>query len=131
MENSIQPQTGRFGALVRQFGKFVIVGVINTGVDFLVLNVEMKMTGITSGGAIFALNAISFSVATINSYFLNKSVFRENARGCICPPTFPVCRCGKVPVVKLINTKAIVATEDEVKENPRSRSAKLRIIEKI
>lgn len=60
-----------------------------------------------------------------------KNVFRENARGCICPPAFPVCRCGKVPVVKLINSRPIVATEKEVKENPRSRSAKLRIIEKI
>jgi putative flippase GtrA len=72
MNNPAQSQKGRLGALVRQFGKFIIVGVINTGIDFLVLNVEMKITGITSGGAIFVLNAISFSVATVNSYFLNK-----------------------------------------------------------
>lgn len=73
MENITQPQEKkRLLPLVRQFGKFVIVGIINTGVDFLVLNLEMKLTGITSGGYIFLLNAISFSVATANSYFLNK-----------------------------------------------------------
>jgi 16S rRNA (cytosine1402-N4)-methyltransferase len=60
-----------------------------------------------------------------------KSVFRENARGCICPPNFPVCRCGKVPIVKIINSRPIVAGDEEIKANPRSRSAKLRIIEKI
>ena len=72
MNDTIQSKNGKILSLVRQFGKFVIVGVINTGVDFLVLNIEIKITGITSGGSIFILNAISFSIATVNSYFLNK-----------------------------------------------------------
>lgn len=62
---------------------------------------------------------------------LVKYKFRENARGCICPPEFPVCQCGRKPVVKLITHKPIVPSENEVEENPRSRSAKLRVIEKI
>lgn len=56
----------------RQFSKFVAVGLLNTGLDFLVLNLEMMMTGITSGPAMFILNSVSFSVATMNSYFFNK-----------------------------------------------------------
>ena len=51
--------------------------------------------------------------------------------GCICPPEFPICVCGKKPRAKLINKKVIEASPREVNENPRSTSAKLRICEKI
>ncbi|GBE16260.1 GtrA-like protein [bacterium BMS3Abin15] len=68
------PQIKRGGIkkLIKQFSKFVVVGVINTAIDFLVLNLEMVLTGITSGPYIFLFNSISFSVATVNSYFMNK-----------------------------------------------------------
>jgi 16S rRNA (cytosine1402-N4)-methyltransferase len=59
-----------------------------------------------------------------------KRALRENARGCICPPEFPVCRCGQTPILKLITHRPLVASEKEVFENPRARSAKLRIAEK-
>jgi 16S rRNA (cytosine1402-N4)-methyltransferase len=62
---------------------------------------------------------------------ITKKIFRENARGCICPSEFPVCRCGKTPKIKLITKKPITPDSDEIRDNPRSRSAKLRIIEKI
>ncbi len=60
-----------------------------------------------------------------------KNKLREAATGCICPPDFPVCVCGHVAEVKLINRKPITATEDELEVNTRSRSAKLRVVEKI
>ena len=60
-----------------------------------------------------------------------KEIFRENARGCICPANFPVCRCGIAPKIKIINKKPILPTDGEIGKNPPSRSAKLRIIEKI
>jgi 16S rRNA (cytosine1402-N4)-methyltransferase len=60
-----------------------------------------------------------------------KNVFRQNARGCICPPDFPVCRCGVKPPIKLVTRKALVPSDVEVAENPRSRSAKLRVAEKL
>ena len=55
----------------------------------------------------------------------------EAAKGCTCPPNFPVCVCGKKPQVKLISRKPIVSTEEELENNPRARSAKLRVCEKI
>jgi len=57
---------------VKQFSKFVVIGFINTGLDFLILNLEMFLTGIAKGPYMLAQNAISFSIATINSYFFNK-----------------------------------------------------------
>ncbi|OIP58850.1 MAG: hypothetical protein AUK19_03145 [Candidatus Moranbacteria bacterium CG2_30_45_14] len=58
--------------LVKQFTKFVIVGGINTGIDFFILNSLIYITGITSGIELFFLNSLSFSIAVINSYFMNK-----------------------------------------------------------
>lgn len=60
-----------------------------------------------------------------------KSAMAEAAKGCTCPSDFPVCVCGKKPQVKLISRKPIVATQEELEANPRSRSAKLRVCEKI
>ena len=53
------------------------------------------------------------------------------ARGCTCPPDFPVCVCGKTPDIKLIARKPILPTAEEIAENPRARSAKLRVAEKL
>ena len=60
-----------------------------------------------------------------------KNAMAEAAKGCTCPPSFPVCVCGKKPLVKLISRKPIVATDAELEMNPRSRSAKLRVCEKL
>jgi 16S rRNA (cytosine1402-N4)-methyltransferase len=60
-----------------------------------------------------------------------KRTFRDQAQGCICPPEFPECRCGRTPVVRLIGRKPLRPREDEVAENPRARSAKVRTVEKV
>ena len=60
-----------------------------------------------------------------------KTAMAEAAKGCTCPPNFPVCVCGKKPKVKLISRKPITATDEELEVNPRSRSAKLRVCEKL
>ena len=62
---------------------------------------------------------------------LVKTAYAQWAKGCTCPPDFPVCVCGKKPKVKLIGKRPIVAGEAELNENPRARSAKLRIAEKL
>jgi len=58
--------------IAKQIFRFFVVGVINTGIDFLILNIEMFLTKITSGPGMIVQNAISFGLATINSYYLNK-----------------------------------------------------------
>ncbi|WP_274952750.1 16S rRNA (cytosine(1402)-N(4))-methyltransferase RsmH [Angelakisella massiliensis] len=60
-----------------------------------------------------------------------KQKFAALCRGCTCPPDFPVCVCGNKPRAKLINRKPIEAGEEELAENSRSKSAKLRILEKL
>lgn len=60
-----------------------------------------------------------------------KTEMTAASKGCTCPPNFPVCVCGKKPKVKMISRKPIVASAEELKVNPRSRSAKLRVCEKL
>lgn len=59
-----------------------------------------------------------------------KEMFRENARGCICPGDFPICLCGNLAKLKILTKKPVTAGPDEVENNPRARSAKLRVCEK-
>ncbi len=60
-----------------------------------------------------------------------KRAFGEMAKGCVCPKEFPVCVCGKKPVIKLMSKKPILPSKHEEEENPRSKSAKLRVAEKL
>ena len=60
-----------------------------------------------------------------------KNAMAEAAKGCTCPPSFPVCVCGKKPKVAPVNRKPITATQEELEINPRSRSAKLRVCRKL
>ncbi len=60
-----------------------------------------------------------------------KHFFREEAKGCICPPEMPVCQCGHAPRLKLITKHPIKPAEAEIQNNPRSRSALLRVAEKV
>ena len=62
---------------------------------------------------------------------LVKNGMAANAKGCTCPPSFPVCVCGNKPKGRLISKKPIVTGEEELERNPRARSAKLRVCEKL
>lgn len=62
---------------------------------------------------------------------LVKTTFAGWAKGCTCPPSFPVCVCGKTPRVRLVGKRPIVAGAAELEDNPRARSAKLRVAEKV
>lgn len=59
-----------------------------------------------------------------------KTIFRKNENPCICPSDFPVCMCGKVSKGKVITRKPIIPTEEEIEENKRSKSSKLRVFER-
>ena len=60
-----------------------------------------------------------------------KRAFQDAAKGCTCPPEFPVCVCGNVPILKVITRKPLVAQPDEVERNPRARSAKIRVAQRL
>lgn len=60
-----------------------------------------------------------------------KQRFASFCKGCVCPPDFPQCVCGRTPRGRLVNRKPVEASTEELERNPRSRSAKLRVIEKL
>lgn len=74
-------------------------------------------------------------LAVISFHSLEDRIVKQSlaaaAKGCTCPKDFPVCVCGKTPQVKLVPRKPILPTREELERNPRSRSAKLRVAEKL
>ncbi|QQS23230.1 16S rRNA (cytosine(1402)-N(4))-methyltransferase RsmH [bacterium] len=60
-----------------------------------------------------------------------KNYFKELATGCICPPGFPICKCGRTPQAKILTKKAVTAGDAELENNSRAKPAKLRVIQKL
>lgn len=60
-----------------------------------------------------------------------KNLFRRNMNPCICPPSFPVCTCGQAPKGKIITRKPIIPSDEEISDNKRAKSSKLRVFEKF
>lgn len=100
----------------------------------IAVNDELGSVERVMADAIPALNA-GGRLAVITFHSLEdrivKTAMADAAKGCDCPPNFPVCICGKKPKVRLISRKPITASPEELEENPRSRSAKLRVCEKL
>ena len=100
----------------------------------IAVNDELGAVDSVMGQAIRRLNP-GGRLAVITFHSLEdrivKNAMAEAARGCTCPPEFPVCVCGKKPTVRLISKKPITASEAELEANPRARSAKLRVAEKL
>ncbi len=97
--------------------------------------VNSELDSLSAGlGAAFELLAPGGRLVVITFHSLEdrivKQAFAEWCRGCICPPDFPVCVCGNEPKARLVTRKPILPTKQELAENPRSQSAKLRILEK-
>ena len=60
-----------------------------------------------------------------------KRVFTELAQGCTCPPELPVCACGRVPVLSVVTKRPVIPTDEEIERNPRARSARMRVAERL
>lgn len=98
---------------------------VNGELDAVRSGVEAAVSMLKSGGRL--------AVITFHSLedHLVKDLFRKMENPCICPKGAPMCVCGRKPVAKQVQRKPIVASEDELKENPRAHSAHLRGVEKL
>ena len=98
---------------------------VNGELDALPPMLEAAADKLHTGGRLAVISFHSLEDRVI------KQTMQALATGCTCPPNFPVCVCGKKPKMKLISRKPIVSGEAELAYNPRARSAKLRVAEKL
>lgn len=98
---------------------------VNHELDGLDNFIRDMVDKLSSGGRIAIISFHSLEDRIV------KHTFRELATGCTCPKDFPICVCGKKPTIKIITNHPITASEEELKNNRRSSSAKLRIAEKL
>lgn len=97
----------------------------NRELEVLKNSLEEMITFLNPGGRICIITFHSLEDRIV------KSAFKKQENPCTCPPGFPVCMCGKEPLGKVITRKPILPSEEEMEENSRSKSAKLRIFERI
>jgi 16S rRNA (cytosine1402-N4)-methyltransferase len=98
---------------------------VNSELSSLQAGLDAAIRWLNPGGRIAVISYHSLEDRIV------KEAFASMANRCTCPPDLPVCACGKKPILKLITRKPIVPTSEEVARNPRARSAKLRVAEKL
>jgi len=98
---------------------------VNRELDNLEFGLKASLKILRAGGKLCIISFHSLEDRIV------KQFLRNNARGCICPPGLPVCACGCKPKIKIITRKPVVPHQEEIKSNPRARSSKLRVGEKI
>ena len=98
---------------------------VNGELDALPPMLEAAVSHLNAGGRLAVISFHSLEDRII------KKTMQELATGCTCPPNFPVCVCGKTPKIRLVSRKPTVSGDAELAENPRARSAKLRVAEKL
>ncbi len=98
---------------------------VNEEIAILHGAIDDAVSALKTGGRLAVISFHSLEDKTV------KHAMADNAKGCDCPPSFPVCVCGKKPKIKIITKNAIEASEEELERDPRSRSAKLRVAEKL
>lgn len=98
---------------------------INNELENLKIFIEKSVKLLKPGGRLVIISFHSLEDRIV------KKVFRKLHSPCICPPDFPICSCGKEPEFKIVNKNPITPTENEISENPRSRSSKMRVGEKL
>ena len=98
---------------------------VNGELDVLKSGLEAAIRWANPGGRICVISYHSLEDRIV------KDMFQSFANRCTCPPDLPVCMCGKEPILKVLTRKPIVPTADEIARNPRARSAKLRVAQKL
>jgi 16S rRNA (cytosine1402-N4)-methyltransferase len=98
---------------------------VNNELETLKKGLCESVTGLCAGGRLAVISFHSLEDRMV------KQFFQRESRDCVCPSEQPVCTCGHLAIIKLITKKAIVPSQEEVERNPRARSAKLRVAEKL
>ncbi len=98
---------------------------VNAELDVIAPAIKSAVRLLSPGGRVAIITFHSLEDRIV------KQTFSELASGCTCPKSFPVCVCGNKPKLKILTKKPILPSAQELEENPRSRSAKLRVAEKI
>jgi len=98
---------------------------VNEELRSLVAVLEAGITCLNKGGRLVVISYHSLEDRIV------KRMFRQWSASCSCPPDFPVCICGKVPQVRCLTGKVVVPQVEEIERNPRSRSARLRAVERL
>lgn len=125
VESCYPPETRwKFGHPAKRVFQAIRIEV-NGELDGLEESVTLLARRLKKGGRIAVITFHSLEDRAV------KNAFRQMSLSCTCPPDFPVCVCGKVSEVKILTNKPVTASDDELKENPRAESAKLRVAERI
>jgi 16S rRNA (cytosine1402-N4)-methyltransferase len=117
------PSKGRIASLSRVFQAFRVWA--NEELDSLGEFLPQAVENVTVGGRIAVISYHSLEDRIV------KQFLREEEKGCTCPPDFPQCVCGRTPRLKILTRRPGRPTEEEIRENPRARSARLRAAERI
>ncbi|MEA3297260.1 MAG: 16S rRNA (cytosine(1402)-N(4))-methyltransferase RsmH [candidate division Zixibacteria bacterium] len=117
------PPPHRTKSLARVFQAFRIA--VNSELEELTGMLPVALSLLKEGGRLGAIAYHSLEDRIV------KRFFQREEKGCICPPNLPVCVCGRLPGLKIITRKAVKPDESEKSTNPRSRSARFRVAEKI
>ena len=112
----MHPATRTFQAL-----RIAVNGELDALEEFL----PQAVAALRAGGRLAVISFHSLEDRIVKEYF------RQESRDCICPPRQPICTCGHRASLRLVNRKPIEPQESEVKDNPRARSARLRVVEKF
>lgn len=96
---------------------------LNRELDVLRDSIDSMIASLNPGGRLCIITFHSLEDRIV------KTLFRKNENPCICPPNFPVCTCGRKPLGRVITRKPIIPSEEELLENKRSKSSKLRVFE--
>ncbi len=97
---------------------------VNREIESLQLALPQAIMALKPGGRLVVLSYHSLEDRVV------KQTFRQFEKGCICPPGFPVCRCGRTSELEILTRKPIRPSTTEVRDNPRSRSARMRVCER-
>ena len=124
VKNNVPQKVRRDGHPARKTFQAIRIAV-NRELEVLEKGLEGAFELLNKGGRL--------SVITFHSLEdrVTKQFMKDKAQGCTCPKDFPVCVCGNVPKAKIITRKPILPSDEELEANPRARSAKLRVLEKL